>query len=51
MANSALENKYWEMDEELTNHLTKIFNAYNGDETTEGYKRLEGLTKEFHTNR
>jgi hypothetical protein len=46
MANSALENKYWEMDEELTNHLTRIFNAYNGDETVEGYKRLEGLTKD-----
>ena len=48
MANSALENKYWELDEELINHLTKIFNAYNGDENVAGYKRLSDLidTKE-----
>jgi hypothetical protein len=46
MANSALENKYWEMDEEMTNHLSKIFNAYNGDENVEGYKRLKDLTND-----
>jgi hypothetical protein len=43
MANSALENKYWELSDELTNHLTKIFNAYKGDENVQGYKRLKDL--------
>jgi hypothetical protein len=43
MANSSLENKYWELDEELLNHLTRIFNAYNGDENVAGYKRLKDL--------
>jgi hypothetical protein len=43
MANSSLENKYWELDEELTNHLSKIFNAYKGNEDVEGYKRLKDL--------
>lgn len=48
MANSALENKYWELDTKLINHLTKIFNAYKGDENVAGYKRLNDLidTKE-----
>jgi hypothetical protein len=43
MANSSLENKYWELDGELINHLTRIFNAYNGDENVAGYKRLSDL--------
>ena len=43
MANSELENKYWELDGELTNHLTRIFNAYKGDENVAGYKRLSDL--------
>jgi len=43
MANSSLENKYWELDEELLNHLSRIFNAYNGDENVAGYKRLKDL--------
>ncbi len=43
MANSSLENKYWELDEELINHLTRIFNAYKGDENVTGYKRLSDL--------
>jgi hypothetical protein len=43
MANSSLEDKYWELSSELTNHLTKIFNAYNGDENVTGYKRLSDL--------
>jgi hypothetical protein len=43
MANSSLENKYWELDDELTNHLTRIFNAYKGDENVAGYKRLSDL--------
>jgi len=48
MANSELENKYWELGDELVNHLSKILNAYNGDETVAGYKRLTDLinTKE-----
>jgi len=43
MANSSLENKYWELDEKLINHLTRIFNAYKGDENVTGYKRLSDL--------
>jgi len=43
MANSALENKYWELSDELINHLNKIFNAYKGDKTVQGYKRLKDL--------
>jgi hypothetical protein len=43
MANSKLENMYWELGETMTNHLTKIYNAYKGNEDVEGYKRLEGL--------
>jgi hypothetical protein len=43
MANSSLENKYWELSDELSNHLTRIFNAYNGDENVAGYKRLSDL--------
>lgn len=48
MANSALENKYWELDGTLIDHLTKIFNAYKGDKTIAGYVRLNHLidTKE-----
>ena len=47
--NSELKNKYWEPSEELLNHLTRIFNAYKGDKTNEGYSRLENLlqTKEI----
>jgi hypothetical protein len=43
MANSALENKYWELSDEITNHLSRIFNAYKGDENVQGYKRLKDL--------
>ena len=43
MANSTLENKYWELDTELINHLNKIFDAYKGNENVEGYKRLKDL--------
>tara|TARA_R110002020_G_scaffold437376_1_gene647606 strand:+ start:1257 stop:1766 length:510 start_codon:yes stop_codon:yes gene_type:complete len=43
MANSSLENKYWELDDGLINHLTRIFNAYRGKEDVQGYKRLKDL--------
>jgi hypothetical protein len=43
MANSNLEGKYWDIHTELLNHLNKIFNAYKGDQTIEGYQRLRNL--------
>jgi hypothetical protein len=43
MANSELENKYWDLSDEMINHLNKIFNAYKGDENVAGYKRLNDL--------
>jgi hypothetical protein len=43
MANSELQGKYWEIDDEMNNHLSRIYNAYRGDKTVKGYSRLEGL--------
>lgn len=43
MSNSKLEGKYWDIHNEMLNHLTRIFNAYKGDQTIEGYQRLKGL--------
>jgi hypothetical protein len=43
MANSNLQGKYWEYDDEMGNHLNKIYNAYRGDKTVKGYNRLKGL--------
>ena len=54
MANSALENKYWELDDELIHHLDRILNAYKGDENVEGYKRLtkqKGFTHSTSVNK
>lgn len=43
MANSELQGKYWEIDDTMYNHLTRIMNAYKGDENVKGYSRLKGL--------
>jgi hypothetical protein len=43
MANSDLQGKYWEIDDNMSSHLNKIYNAYRGDKTVKGYNRLKGL--------
>ena len=43
MANSSLQGKCIKIDEEVKNHLLKIYNAYKGDKTNEGYGRLKNL--------
>lgn len=43
MANSSLQGKCIKIDGELKNHLLKIYNAYRGDKTNEGYGRLKNL--------
>ena len=43
MANSNLQGKYWEVNDELYNHLKRIFDAYRGNETVKGFTRLKGL--------
>ena len=41
MANSDLQGKYWEYDDEMGNHLNKIYNAYRGDKTVKGYTKYK----------
>ena len=43
MANSDLQGKEIEIPKEVKTHLGKIFNAYKGDKTAEGYNRLKNL--------
>jgi len=43
MANKSLQGKCIKVDEDVKNHLLKIYNAYKGDKTTEGYGRLKNL--------
>ena len=43
MANSSLQGKCIKIDGEVKNHLLKIYNAYKGDKTNEGYGRLKNL--------
>lgn len=43
MANSSLQGKTFDLDEDIKNHLKKTFNAYKGEKTKEGYQRLRGL--------
>lgn len=45
MANQKLQGTYYKIPEKLTNHLTKILNAYKGPQNAEGYKRLKDLTE------
>ena len=44
MANSKLQGKTANIPEKVRTHLSRIFTAYNGDETVEGYARLKTLT-------
>jgi hypothetical protein len=46
MANSSLKNNCVKIDEELKDHLLKIYNAYKGDKKIEGYTRLKNLCDE-----
>lgn len=43
MANSQLQGHYWDLPEELQNHLKRIMRAYKGEENVEGYQRLKNL--------
>lgn len=43
MANSKLQGKKISIPENVKLHLSKIFTAYRGDETVEGYARLKKL--------
>lgn len=43
MANSKLQGKKTFIPEKVQNHLSRIFTAYKGDKTTEGYTRLKTL--------
>lgn len=44
MANSELQGKTFNIPDNVKNHLSKIFNAYKGDQTVEGFGRLRTLT-------
>jgi len=46
MANSQLQGRYWDIPEELLNHLKRIMRAYKGKENVEGYQRLRNLISE-----
>lgn len=46
MANSQLQGRYWDIPEELQNHLKRTMRAYNGKENVEGYQRLRNLISE-----
>ena len=43
MANSQLQGSYWDIPEELQNHLKRTMRAYKGKENVEGYQRLKNL--------
>jgi hypothetical protein len=43
MANSKLQGKKTNIPEKVKTHLSRIFTAYRGDETVEGYARLKNL--------
>ena len=43
MANSQLQGNYWDLPEELQQHLKRTMRAYNGKENVEGYQRLRNL--------
>jgi len=43
MANSSLQGKSFKLDDDIKNHLKKMFNAYKGEKTKEGYQRLRNL--------
>jgi hypothetical protein len=46
MANSELQGKEVKIPDKIKNHLSKIYNAYKGDKTIEGYSRLKNLKDE-----
>jgi len=43
MANSGLQGKTIPIEDKVKKHLNKIFNAYKGNKTVEGYNRLKNL--------
>jgi hypothetical protein len=43
MANSKLQGQKTFIPQKVQTHLSRIFTAYNGDETVEGYARLKKL--------
>ena len=43
MANSKLQGKKTYIPEKVKTHLSRIFTAYRGDESVEGYARLKKL--------
>jgi len=43
MANSSLQGKTFKIHDKVKKHLKKIFDAYKGDKTKEGYQRLRKL--------
>lgn len=43
MANSSLQGKYFNIPQNISEHLLKIYNAYKGPKNVEGYQRLEEL--------
>lgn len=45
MANSSLQGKSFKLDGDIKNHLKKMFNAYKGEKTKEGYQRLRNLVE------